>query len=1226
MLSSQITIVSRTSNASHLPHRRVANTVIRPSTVRLGRSTRDHQQSRAFRLGFWSSYLDPTFQKEFQRRRRTLQRKYLQAVNRKLAWDGPRESYLRHSDLKGFMSGTWRGHDPRPGGRWVNVDALNTSSSHLQRANSSGIEEVERNALDKLLDHKDAVNDCVRAGSQMLGRGWNTLFMSESNLDNDFRDLSQKSLRQTKGQPSASTFASHYEQDLEYDIDPITNKKVFKKNTSGSAKPGEASEIPVKTFKGYRSQFVEFIPPSMNGPGNLAEKPVEAEKRHNADNANMSILDQPAARHPVFEEYHGTVPDNYKPFRFNEPDGKFPEELKSADPVQESLKDYERLIPNCYEPFRYNEPDGKAPEQPCPVEESLREYDSTSEGYKAFRYNEPDGKPPMKEDPMAESLNEYDNLAKGAYKPFRYNEPDGKPPVEEDPIADSLNEYDSSAKGAYKPFRYNEPDGKPPVKEDPMAESLSEYDNLAKGAYNPFRYNEPDGKPPAKEDPMAKSLNEYDNLAKNAYNSFRYNEPDGQPPAKADPTAKSLGEYEKLAEDSYKPFRYNEPDGQPPVKEDSMAKSLGEYEKLAEDSYKPFRFNEPDGKPAEKPDPLKESLKDYEVFSEGYRPFRYNEPDGRPIIHPDIVENELHGFNKIDTTSYSSSYDATAPPVRLYQPFDSTMDPQFNSFDYASERDKAEDLDLLRPSDVRASSGIAKGPQKAIEDDKLARRRELEDDFMKTQSTRSLDSEEFAAVEKVKNTRKLSQDVKAEYNELDSNISAARSRIDAKIAEIDEGSNTGSGTRKLTGKFVQDFPEEFKASWASKDGDGSLMPRDFKRSGSQISEDLEGSYQRKVESDVQTAERAYIEEVASPDSFARNPNTPRLETSLDRFHAKQSGKDSGAKSKILSDPYSKRPQGLETAYAEECGNGQPIYMSSYESLSSSNNVSAKEASADSTKTGVESKNKQKRKDKVLMREIRDIYEESYGKIDTNHRQGQKSSIETPVESSTIKVDGLSKGVPTIPEQSTVYRILAYDPTMQSISSAETTSVVPDLSTPLTPAEVLLRLSNPTKFFPHFEPLKQQGFEIVSGSGDVLVFRKVRDATPAISEVTITGEVKRAKMRVTNPIDGMTTRPIPATGNFASPTGFVNHDLPLDPTEDEPPFKSNIDVRREEPVFSGKSSWSDDTDRPRSTKGEKRRVRKVLIGATWVAGCTYAVGVVAEFFKTGGVDGKGPKGF
>ena len=203
----------------------------------------------------------------------------------------------------------------------------------------------------------------------------------------------------------------------------------------------------------------------------------------------------------------------------------------------------------------------------------------------------------------------------------------------------------------------------------------------------------------------------------------------------------------------------------------------------------------------------------------------------------------------------------------------------------------------------------------------------------------------------------------------------------------------------------------------------------------------------------------------------------------------------------------------------------------------------------------------------------------------------------------------------------MYKILAYDPTMQSISTAETTSIVTDTASALTPAEVLLRLSNPAKFFPHFKPLQEQGYEIVSGSGDVLVFRKVRRASPPTTTTQQQSDLQDYRKKVTNPVDGMQSRPVAATGNFASPTGFVNHDLPV---SSDPPFKSNIDVRREEPVFSGKSTWQEDAEGSRSkSKGKGKRL---LIGAAWVAACSYAVGVVAEFFKTGGVDGKGPQGF
>ncbi|KAI1334462.1 hypothetical protein F5Y15DRAFT_290138 [Xylariaceae sp. FL0016] len=203
------------------------------------------------------------------------------------------------------------------------------------------------------------------------------------------------------------------------------------------------------------------------------------------------------------------------------------------------------------------------------------------------------------------------------------------------------------------------------------------------------------------------------------------------------------------------------------------------------------------------------------------------------------------------------------------------------------------------------------------------------------------------------------------------------------------------------------------------------------------------------------------------------------------------------------------------------------------------------------------------------------------------------------------------------DQPTIYKILAFDPTMQIMNMAETTSVVPDEAIPLSPTEVLLRLSNPAKFFPHFAPLRAEGFEIVSGSGNVLVFRKIR-----------IGEKERSSV---NPIDmmGSSTTALPNAAAFVSPTGFVNYDVPRVVEEQqepqEPGFKSNIDVRREEPVFSGQKKATRETGLPK-TKKKLGIGKRMLVGGAWMAGIAYALGVVSEYFTTGGMDGKGPTGF
>jgi hypothetical protein len=196
--------------------------------------------------------------------------------------------------------------------------------------------------------------------------------------------------------------------------------------------------------------------------------------------------------------------------------------------------------------------------------------------------------------------------------------------------------------------------------------------------------------------------------------------------------------------------------------------------------------------------------------------------------------------------------------------------------------------------------------------------------------------------------------------------------------------------------------------------------------------------------------------------------------------------------------------------------------------------------------------------------------------------------------------------PSVP---TLYKVLAYDPSTQSINIADTTSMVTSTDAPMTPAEVLLRLSHPAKFVPHFGPLQAQGYEIASGNGDVLVFRKVRDATtspsttPSINPIDMTGSTPR-------------TFPDPATGRFASPTGFVNYDFP---PATKHRFVSNIDVRRAEPVFSGGKSRSE------GGRGKKSLPKRMVVGAAWVAGVSYALGVVGEYFRTGGADGLGPRG-
>jgi len=480
------------------------------------------------------------------------------------------------------------------------------------------------------------------------------------------------------------------------------------------------------------------------------------------------------------------------------------------------------------------------------------------------------------------------------------------------------------------------------------------------------------------------------------------------------------------------------------------------------------------------------------------------------------------------------------------------------SFRYQHDTDTREDLDLLRPSDIRAASGIMKGTKKESEVEKSSKREELERDFNKT----------FA--EALEETCQSTQQLRV------SKTSSSASDSGEAHKPTNAPSQPKNTTRKLTGYYGRDFPEEFEKSWVTSES-GGLSPKSQADAWGydKTPQGLELSYQQEVEQNVQKAEKEYIDGCAGREAFARTPETPRLQTSLDRGQKQENAASS--------------PDQVQLKLSKE----------------NATQLSAARATFE-----------QKKKDAILVTELRSIYEEKYGTIDPEHRQVPESSITNPATKPSNAV------VESDNQEPTIYKILAYDPTMQSISTAETTSIVPDSATALTPAEVLLRLSNPAKFFPHFQPLQAEGYEIISGSGDVLIFRKVRSVGPPGTKSESSSSYQTRTRNTTNPIDGMQSRPVAATGNFASPTGFVNYDHP--PMPAEPPFKSNIDVRREEPVFSGKSTWSEEgekTKRKRPSLG-----KRVLVGGVMVGGLSYAIGVVAEFFRSGGVDGLGPQGF
>ena len=300
MLSSQILSVSQSSITHALLQSSIASsTAMLRCSGSLPRRPRPHHQIRTLRIGLWSSYLDPDFQKEVQRRHRIMKHKYMEALNRKLSWERQNPGSSRHFGFKGFMCSAWRGQDPRPGGRWVDVDQLNKAKDG-QQENGRGIEDVELSAFDKLLDSK-GLYDRLTARSRIWLQSANnaihpTLNSSTVQPDTPHRrpfvhgHYRSRLIRfQSQNTPEAEP---------EYDIDPITNRKVFKNKTAEDTR--KPIEVPVKTFKGYRSQFQDFTPPipqSTEPEGKTTYKPVDTSEKSKSnldeqhDTARESLKD-----------------------------------------------------------------------------------------------------------------------------------------------------------------------------------------------------------------------------------------------------------------------------------------------------------------------------------------------------------------------------------------------------------------------------------------------------------------------------------------------------------------------------------------------------------------------------------------------------------------------------------------------------------------------------------------------------------------------------------------------------------------------------------------------------------------------------------------------------------------------------------------------------------------------------------------------------------------------
>lgn len=217
---------------------------------------------------------------------------------------------------------------------------------------------------------------------------------------------------------------------------------------------------------------------------------------------------------------------------------------------------------------------------------------------------------------------------------------------------------------------------------------------------------------------------------------------------------------------------------------------------------------------------------------------------------------------------------------------------------------------------------------------------------------------------------------------------------------------------------------------------------------------------------------------------------------------------------------------------------------------------------------------------------------------TDARQPQSQDAKTPeptlaqVQDESIEpantLNQNSHAKPPASNDSTKYRVLAYDASTMQVTRADTDSTFPSVNQTLHPAEVLPRLSNPAKFLPYFTEMQNDGYEIVSGSGDTLVFKKSSD---------VEGN------KTNQPSTGAKSQDESMNGNAEN-----GKQQPLEqPTSTSSPRLSHTPPRKSGSAFGN-------------------AIRRMAFAGTATAATCYAMGVVGEYFRTGGQDGRGIDGF
>ena len=878
--------------------------------------------------------------------------------------------------------------------------------------------------------------------------------------------------------------------------------------------------------------------------------------------------------------------ENYEKVQWNEPDG-LPRVTS-----EEKSKEYDDL--HKYKPQTWNEPDGLPEQTP---EESSKKYKDLGK-YKAVRWNEPDGLQKATDEELSKSYSDLDS-----YGQVKWNEPDGLQKATPEELSKQYTDLDQ-----YGQVKWNEPDGLQKQTPEELSKNYTDLDQ-----YTAVRWNEPDGLQMKTPEELSKNYTDLD-----SYTQVRWNEPDGL--RKLTPEEKSkayddLDTYDgpRTAKDSlirdYEAIQMDttvKGNELPPKVEVAAEEPGKEYTDLGE--YKAVYWNEPDGLRKLTPEELSKNYDDLHLYGQ----VKWNEPDGLPQLTPE----ERSKFYK-DLAGYAPREFSDRIPRR--HPEEVSKDYKDLASYGAVRWNEPDGLPLLTPEELskKYADLSAYGPGSSGLENHSVRRHpeEVTKDYedLGNYGTPVIDDVDTPYHVHPEEASKKYGDLAA-YNrtygsktehihpeELSKNYSDLDrydpqnfdSPAPAETCTPGEASNSYSDL----GSYTQRSQPQGISSKGSRGSSGNDDGEDGKNDSkldNLTPEEIRANVLRRVRKQNLSKE----EHRKAAAAVYRNKWDPIMKEAHEKLAKEHPKKMTGNYSRDFPEEFStswstKNSPSQSTLFPKN----KAEKIMQYESEAQETEPSSMDESFPSESPRLEPALNRHARRKTTSPKASSVPDARFDNAVKDAEEALARQLSPGSSSAAESTSAKSDGPVT-------YKILAYDPTTDLIRTAETSSAVHDTSGPLTPADVIPKLSNPAKFFAHFSGLQREGYEIISGEKDVLVFRKTRSSPSTRSTPQTASKV--------NPIDMMGKPPI--TGNFASPTGFVNYDSVADTNEPkpEPPFRSGIDVRREEPVYSG----------PKATgvgKGQKKRGlgKRVILGTAYVAGGAYAVGVMGEYFATTG---------